>query len=306
MGTGFSSTKVSNTQTASAFITQQFAGTCDVQCVNKMSDVTMTFINSNVDGVKLQQTCASNVNCIIGSSQNATADVLFKAAQSANAANASKWFSINLDSTKITSVQDIRENISQSTNQQCNVSSINEMNDVSILAVNSNIGGGGIALDQQGSASGNCQLTNNTTAAAIASGDTTNEGKSGKGANKDKTGKMRTITNIAIIAGIVFIIYIIAKVIAGHSQSSESSQEIAALTAAKVAAGCPGGGKPLTNQKTGEPLINPKTHGLYCPPPSATPSSTPLSTSTSTPLSTSSPNIAPTPQIPSGASISSL
>jgi len=257
-----------------------------------MNDVSMTFINSNVNGVSLKQTCASNVNCIIGSSQNATADVLFKAANSANAASASKWFSLNFDKTKINSVQDIRENISQSTNQQCNVSSINEMNDVSILAVNSNIGGDGIALDQQGSASGNCQLTNNTTAAAIASGDINNEGKSGKGANKDKTGKMKTITNIAIIAGIVFIIYIIAKVISGHSQSSESSQEIAALTAAKIAAGCPGGGKPLTNQKTGEPLINPKTHGLYCPPPSATPS-TPTSTSSTSTPSTPTPSVLP-------------
>lgn len=275
MGIGVSKNNIQKSQSASAFITQQFAGTCDVTCVNKMEDVNMTFLNSNVSGgIKLSQTCSSNPNCIIGSSMGATADVMFKAVNSANAANAAKWFSTNIDLTKIKSVTDIRENISQNTNQQCNISSVNQMSDISILAVNSNIGGG-IALDQQGSASGNCQLTNSTTAAAIASGDETNTAKSGKGANKDKTGKMRLWTNVAIIIGVVFIIYIIGKIISGNSSSSETASQIAALTAAKIAAGCPGGAKPLTNQQTGEPLINPKTHGLYCPPPSMTETSIP-------------------------------
>lgn len=287
MGAGFSSDKTKNTQNASAFITQQFAGTCDVSCVNKMSDVDVTLINSNVGGsIEFKQTCSSNPNCIIGSSMGATADVLMKAINSTNAANASKWFSVNIDKAKTTNLMDIRENISQYTNQQCNVSSVNEMSDISILAINSNIGGD-IALDQNGSASGNCQLTNSTTAAAIASGELNNTTSSGKGANrKDKTGKLALLTNIAIIAAVCFVIYIIAKVISGNSQTSESAKDIAELTAAKVAAGCPGGGKPLLNQQTGQPLINPRTHGLYCPPPSSQ-SSTSQSSSQSTSQSTS-------------------
>lgn len=267
MGIGASISKTTNEQQASAFITQQFAGTCDVLCQNQMSDVTIDIINSNVGGVKLTQTCSSNPNCIIGSSLGATADIILKAANSANAAKASSWFSINFDKSSIKNLNNIRENISQSTNQQCNISSVNEMNDISILALNSNIGGD-IALSQTGSTNGNCQLTSSTTAAANASSDVTNQARSGKGSNKDKTGKLALLTNIAIIVAVCFVIYIIAKIISGNSKSSESAKDIAELTAAKIAAGCPGGGKPLMNQQTNKPLINPRTHGLYCPPPS--------------------------------------
>lgn len=291
MGAGVSKTNVQNTQEASAFITQQFAGTCDVQCVNKMSDIDVTLVNTDLKGgITFNQTCSSNPNCIIGSSLAATADILFKAANSANAANAKPLIGFNFDSTKIKNVTDIRENISQNTNQQCNISSVNEMSDISILAVNSTIGGG-INLDQQGNASGNCQLTSSTNAAAVASGDVTNTARSGKGSNKNKSGKLATITNIAIIAAVVFVIYIIGKVISGNSKSSESAKEIAELTAAKVAAGCPGGAKPLMNQKTGEPLINPKTHGLYCPPPSMKPSGQSASSASGS-LSAQSPSVA--------------
>ncbi len=272
MGAGLSTTTVNATEEASSFITQQFSGTCDVTCQNNIDGVSVTLIGSNVGGnVQLAQTCSSNPSCMIGSNIGATADTMLKAVNSANAKNAAGWIpSLNIDKTKINSLMDIRQNISQATNQTCNIGSYNEMSDISILAVNSNIGGN-IGLYQGGSASGSCSLSGSLSAATAASGQTTNSGQSGKdklGQKKgSKSGKMSMMSYVLIGIVVIVVIVIIGRMISGSSKSKESAADIQRLTAAKMAAGCLDGSKPLMDPKTGQPLVNPKTHGPFCPPP---------------------------------------
>lgn len=274
MGVGFSSTKVNATEEASSFITQQFSGTCDVVCQNNIDNVSVTLIGSNVGGsVQLAQTCSSNPTCVIGSSFGATSDTLLKAVNSANAKNASSWFGANMDKTKLNNLLSIRQNISQSSNQTCNIGSYNQMDDISILAVNSNIGGN-IGLYQSGSANGSCQLTNSITAATAATGMSNNTATSGKdklGQKKgSKSGKLSIISYIILAIVVVVVIVIVGRMISGGSKSKESAAEVAKLTAAKMAAGCIDGAQPLIDPATGQPLVNPRTHGPYCPPPKIT------------------------------------
>lgn len=275
MGGGMSVAKVNSTEEASTFITQQFAGTCNVQCQNAMDKVQIDLINTTLSGgINLSQTCSSDVNCIIGSSMTSTADTLLKAVNSSNAKNAAGWAKLNIDKTKINSLIDIRQNLSQATNQTCSVGSYNEMSDVNIMAVNSTIGGG-INIAQTGNASGNCSFSSTLDAAAKASGMNDNNAQSGKdklGQKKgSKSGKMSIVTYIIIGIIVLVVVIIIGRMVSGSSKSKESAAEIAKITAAKMAAGCPDGADPLKDPATGQPVVNPKTHGPYCPPPKIEP-----------------------------------
>lgn len=274
MGLGTSKSTTTSTAEASSFIAQQFAGTCDITCNNIMSNVSVDLFYSNVGGdVNLTQTCSSNPTCIINSSFGATTDTLLKAANSSNAKNASKFLGINFDSSKINNTLDIRQNISQNTTQTCNIGSLNQMDGVSILAENSNIGGS-INLTQTGSTSGSCSMSSALSAAAAASGGSTNNSQSGKdklGQKKgSKSGKLGVLSYLLIGGLILIVIVIIGRIISSNSKSNETASEIEKLTAAKLAAGCPDGAKPLLDPKTLQPIINPQTHGPMCPAPKPT------------------------------------
>ena len=85
---GVSSSKAISEQAADVFLTQQFSGTCNVTCQNAMKNVSVVAIDSTIGGsIELDQSCSTNASCLIGSSMDATSDVLFKATNSSNAKN---------------------------------------------------------------------------------------------------------------------------------------------------------------------------------------------------------------------------
>lgn len=280
---GKSKSSVENTQAASSYLTQQFSGNCNVSCQNVMSNITIDLINSNVSGgINVSQTCSTNAQCLITSNNNATADTIFKSANSSNSKNAAQGIgNINLDNTSIDSRQSIVQSINQSNSEQCNVSSMNQMNNVTIFAANSNISGG-INLSQNSSTQANCSLSNSMQAAAQASGlaqNTATSGKDKKGQKKgSKSNKLRIITYIIVGAVIIFIVYIIAKIFTSHSESSDKKKQQQEVAEARAKAGCPGGVMPILDKK-GKAIIDPKTNRPICPPPppsSSAPSQTPL------------------------------
>lgn len=271
---GTSSSKNVSEQRAKVQITQQFAGTCDVTCQNSLSNVTVDIIDSTIGGsVILDQTCSTNANCLIGSSMNSVADVQFKATNSANAKNAAAaWWKdpFNFDTASNVSRQKIKENLEQSTTEKCNVSSYNQMDNITIFAANSTIGGN-LEIDQTGSTVGKCQLENAMSAAAYATGTAQNTATSGKDKKGqkfgNKSGKFQLITYIVIAIVVCVIAVVIGKVVSGGSRKKAAKRQMRQVAMARARAGCPGGVQPVMNPKTGQPIIDPRTQGPICPPP---------------------------------------
>ncbi len=268
---GSQSVSVSD-QEANAFLSQQYYGSCDIECKNIVTGLNIDIINTILTGgINLDQQCTVNGQCMMGSSSDATADVLFKALNSSNAKNASSLFSgdiFNFDEAVSMSRQDIKETIMQQTSEKCNMSSLNQMSDVSILAANSRIGGG-INIGQTGAVSGQCQLQNNMTAASTATALASNTAQSGKDKKAQKKGSDNAIWTIFIFIAAIAVIFIIAKMFTGSERQSLGESAMLAAAEARAAAGCPGGLSPVINKLTGKPVIDPTTGGPICPPYSA-------------------------------------
>jgi hypothetical protein len=258
----------SSDQEASALISQQFAGSCDITCTNVASGINIDIINSVVGGdVNLTQSCSVNANCMISGSSDATSDIMFKAANSTNAKNAANLFSgdlFNLDTGISQSRQNIKQSILQSTTETCKLASLNQLNDITILAANSNIGGS-INIGQTGSTAGQCNLKNNLSAAAMASAMATNTATSGKDKKGSKKGGSAVLIGIFVVIGLVIIVYVIAKIYTGQRDSSIEAAHNNMVNAVKAEAGCLGGKKALTNPLTGAPLID-RFGKPVCPP----------------------------------------
>jgi hypothetical protein len=230
MGIGSSTSYNESVQNASADITQQYSGTCQVSCVNTIDNTNIDIINSTVGGdVSVTQTCSANGQCLFNNTMGATSDVMFKAANSSNALNAGSWLSglFNTDISKNESIQNIQENITQAIDQECKVTSTNQMNNVDIFAANSYIGGN-IAIGQYGSANGNCQLDATMTASDYATGTIDNCSTSGKKVKK-KCGAGKggiSITQIIIyvvVAVVLFVVIIVISKIFGKSDNNPLS-----------------------------------------------------------------------------------
>ena len=209
---GIGSSKNSSEDTAQTYLTQQFSGTCNVTCENIQSggetDIDHSLI---IGGISDQQTCSTDSTCLISSNMNATSDVLFKAAQAASAGGSGGilpywWTGPQIDITTNTSRQDIQTYISQSSNETCNMSSYNGMEDIT-LNVTDSIVIGGISTDQVASTGGECVLDNTMLAAAYSTGLTDQTAVSGKDKKGQKMGALSGILRIMafLVIGLVVI-----------------------------------------------------------------------------------------------------
>lgn len=232
-----------------------------------MSNVDIDLINTNIGGgILLTQSCTTNGNCVSNNSMDATSDISFKGLQSSNAGQAWSIWSGNpfsFDTAVNISRQTMKETILQTSNQKCNVSSLNQMNDISIYAQNSNIGGA-IKLSQTGDvSSGSCQMGNIMTAAAKATGISQQTASSGK--DKKAQSGLGTVAVIIISIAVLVVIFILAKIILGNVRSTKFSDEMSLATSARAKAGCPGGLKAMKSP-SGKVVIDPRNNLPVCPP----------------------------------------
>jgi len=220
---GASVSTASSQETSDAYLSEQFYGSCDITCNNTQSGVNINLIDSYVSGsVDLDQKCSVNGNCMVSSTSDVSADVMFKAANSTNAKNASNLFTgseFNFDASDVSSRQDIKQTILQNTTQKCNMASINSLTDVNILAYNSTIGGN-IQLDQSGNTQGTCQLGNSMKAATTATAMASNKATSGK----SKKGDKGTKGNIGSVVGIIVVIIIVF--VFAHMYTSDRDKKV--------------------------------------------------------------------------------
>jgi len=151
---------------------------------------------------------------MITSSQNASTDVFFKAANSAAASNASSIIpGGNIDIAINKAYQDINQTISQIVSEKCSTTVNNDMNNVSLFAQSSNIGGN-MVIGQSGSSNGNCTLSNQMTATALATGTIDNCAISGKKAKEcGGKGGSSILTYVLYGVGIIIAFAVIMFVI---------------------------------------------------------------------------------------------
>jgi hypothetical protein len=272
MGGGSSSTS-SSEQSAQAYLAQNYSGSCNITCTNIQSGINIDLINTTLGGsIDLTQTCSVNANCLIGSVSDATSDVVFKATNSSNAKNAGSLFSgslFNFDKAESLSRQDIKQSILQNTNEKCKLSSLNQMNDITILAANSTIGGN-IAIGQTGSVAGQCKLQNNMTAAASATAMASNTATSGKDKKGQKKGGSAVLITIGLIIAALVIVYIGSKIYFNSVDQSSALAQTKEVETARGKAGCLGGAKPILDSK-GKIVIDPISLRPVCPPPEIKP-----------------------------------
>lgn len=183
---GANQSYASSTQISNANLMQRYNGTCNITCENTMTNASINIVNSQVGGnVELTQKCAVDAQCTFNVSQDALTDVLFKASNSTTAAGGiSTWGTYNYSESD--SYQSINQSIQQSINQKCNIKSINDMNNVSIYAANSQIGGN-VQIGQTGDTVGACTLQASMSATAMAQGTSDNCAAAGKGKKVKKS-----------------------------------------------------------------------------------------------------------------------
>lgn len=166
MGAGWSDSTINDPQEDNARLTQNFGGTCSVLCSNDLSDASIAIINSSVGGnVEVTQACSANAQCAFSVTQSSLADAILKAQNSSGAAL--RYLSIGVTTSDINSPQSISQAISQSVTESCSLTSSNQMNDISIFAANSQIGGD-VVIGQVGNVQGGCALQTTMNAQALA------------------------------------------------------------------------------------------------------------------------------------------
>lgn len=266
---GSSVSTSSSEQSAQAFIAQQFSGSCNITCTNIAQGINIDLINTVVGGsLELTQSCSVDASCMISGTSDATSDVLFKATNSTNAKNAGNVFSgdlFNFDFASSSSRQNIKQRIVQSTSQTCKMASLNQLDNISILAVNSQIGGN-IAIGQTGSTSGQCQLQNNLSAAASATAMASNTATSGKDKKGSKKGGSGVIFGIFAVIGLGIVTYIVAKIYTSQRDTTATNERNNMINLEKAKAGCLGGAKAILDKTTGLPLLD-EFGKAVCPPP---------------------------------------
>jgi hypothetical protein len=210
-------------QDAEIFITQQFGATCNIECKNVMENVSEILENVVVDGdVIISQKCSTNATCVISNNSDMVANVMFAAKNSSNAKESEKAFG---SQPKVSNEgrQGIKEHLKQITNEECNITSYNEMRNVTAGAKKSTIHGS-LLITQDGNVMGDCQMGNSLKAAAYASGTIDQEAKS-EGAEGKKSAKMGMLMWIAFAVAFIAVAFIAGKYLAYKSQSPQPQQQ---------------------------------------------------------------------------------
>lgn len=206
-GIQYNGSDIDSEQSAYGSILQQYSGTCNIDCSNRISDLDITLIKSQVGTVDISQTCAVDATCTFNTTTNAVSDILFKSKNSTNANDAASGIGdisgVSINTADIQSREDITSIINQGIIQNCKMTSTNDINDVQVLSIDSNINNG-IYINQNSNIAGNCVMNALMDATLKASGIMDNTASSGK----DKKGSIfgTPIVEVIIIIMIVLVI----------------------------------------------------------------------------------------------------
>lgn len=255
---GGSSSKAETDISPDQFITQQFSSNCDVSCTNIQNNEKVRLFGTTVNGnISFSQSCSTNAICLSNSNIDAMADSILKATQQAVASNPGYFKSEDTESDIYVNP---KQDIMQSTMQTCSISSLNEMNNVSLLAVNSKLNGN-ISFDQQGSTVGQCMLGSTMSASDLLTAATDNTSAAGK---KQGKGILQYLIIGIVIIVICVTLFTVAHFLFKGQSKGDAKKQNKIVAEAIIERGCPMGAKPMIDHKSHKPIINPETNRLLC------------------------------------------
>lgn len=202
---GSSSSEATSKQSSESLISTNIKSGCKYICSNNMRGVKIDASHSKGAKINLDQKCVANANCIMNSTTDTLASVLLKAKTTADAEekqSTALQSLVDMDESKVTSIQDIRQSIITNITNTCDVKSINNMGDIDIklrYAVDPDL-----SLAQFGSADGKCKLTQaSTTTSKITGAADTSATAGGKASKGNALIMLAAIGAIVALAGIM-------------------------------------------------------------------------------------------------------
>jgi hypothetical protein len=211
MGLSISTTR--STQEAVQTIAQTYSGLCEFSVNQNMNDISVILKDTTFKGnITFSQMAYADGQCQINSSMDATASILFTAANSSSASTAVgllPWPSVDIASA--TSFQSMRQNLNQAANESCSISATNNMSDILVFMQNSDFTGN-LTFSQEGSSTGSCALNNSMSANVNSTGQSQNNAQSGKSKLGGLGGAIGGLVGIIIV---VVILIAIIKAFAG-------------------------------------------------------------------------------------------
>jgi hypothetical protein len=206
-----------------------YAGTCDFKCDNKITGVYVDLINTTLTGgLKIQQQCSVDGTCSISTGIDSLVDTVAKASSSSNAKDVGILQGI-LDKSESDTRVKISDYLDQEVYNSCKVEGSNDITNLDIFAVNSNIQGG-ILIGQKQNIQGNCAFQTSMKAVQKASGNANASSLSGKDKKGEKCGSCTGLQTgliyigiaIAAVIGLTIAAYFIYKY-ANRSPSAGST-----------------------------------------------------------------------------------
>lgn len=203
---GISQSSDKSVQEAVQDISQQYSGSCYFDSTNDINNIDLILKNSNFKGnIDFKQMATVDGHCQIANSMNSTASAAFSAKNSSSASDAGSILSpFNVDVSKASSYQDMRQRISQGSVEKCKMSGSNNMSDILVFMQDSNFKGN-ILFDQVANTSGECALSSNMAANAKITGKSDNTSKSGK--------KIKSFGGLVEVALVILLFLIISGII---------------------------------------------------------------------------------------------
>jgi hypothetical protein len=193
---GSSATKVNVKQQSNLAINQQFFGACGFNCNNSISGNSIIIRNSKIKGgINFNQTCKIDANCTLSANLDALADSVYQSKVDSVTKDAGIAQS---DKTEVGVYQNMRQSILQKAQVSCGVSSVNKIENNTVVVEDSQIADG-ISFNQDAYSGGACMLTNFLSASAKTLGQ--QETKTVTGKNLISIGAIIVIIVILIIIG---------------------------------------------------------------------------------------------------------
>lgn len=228
---GATSSEARSEQSIESVVDTNIKSGCNYVCNNNMRKVRISAENSIGADIQLEQKCVANANCQINTTADVITDIMMKTKNTADAEEKQALSLLNLSKSKVDSVQNTKQATLTEITNNCDVSAINNMEDI-VINIAGSIGDR-VKIEQSALATGNCGMK---TASKVVSNLT--EDSNNKSVAGGKSGKMDMIMWIVIAIVVLSFAGIFAKLL-GNKGGGDSGMKtlITALVAGRTGKG---------------------------------------------------------------------
>lgn len=228
---GASSSEARSEQTTESVVDTNIKSGCSYVCKNSMRKVHIDAEGSIGADIQLIQKCTANANCQINTTADVITDIMMKTKNTADAEEKQALSLLNLSKSKVESIQTTKQATLTEITNNCDVSAINNMEDITVNIVGSI--GDRVKLEQSALATGKCGMKTASKVVSNLTQDASNKSVAG-----GKSGKMDMIMWIVIAIVVLAFAGIFAKLLSNKGGGDSGMKTlITALVAGRTAKG---------------------------------------------------------------------